>query len=195
MNEELTRMLKLPDKGASEASGVLSKLWRGILVDLDVTHYTWGSLMLRYLNDPRNGIPRDVKDKSSARGNLNKELKRPRMTWKVFLKGLRFLGPVRIEFVVKLTWKTRTTTVHRLQLDNGWVGCDDEVDEGAEDDVPGVLRDETEMTVSPVNVMGMEALKQSADHELVKLHPARVLTEAERIVAAVKRKNGSQQQQ
>lgn len=130
MNEKLTHMLNARDKGAGEASGVLAKLFRQILLDRKITPLHWSNLMMRYLDDPRNGVPRDVKDKSSARGNLNKELVRPRMTWKVFRKGLRFLGPRWVRFEVHFGWENGETSIHKLMLDSGPVTEDDELDLG-----------------------------------------------------------------
>lgn len=52
----------------------------------------WQDLMFYYIHDYRNAIPRNRKDQASHRGNLQKELFKPDMTWGVFLKGMRFLG-------------------------------------------------------------------------------------------------------
>ena len=62
--------------------------------------------MARYLNDPYNKIPPNPKDRSSARGNLNKELNRNTMTWKVFRKAILFLAPVRATFIIRFEWHT-----------------------------------------------------------------------------------------
>lgn len=150
MNEDLNRMLQSPDKGASEASGVLAKLWRLILAERNITPLAWNELMKRYLNDPRNGIPADVRERSSARGNLHKELKRPRMTWKVFLKGLRFLNPpFGMEFSVKLYWQKETATVHTLRLGDGQMQLNDDADAPDDADSPDMFSDEYEAEHMP----------------------------------------------
>lgn len=154
MNEDLNRMLQANDKGASEASGVLAKLWRLILADRKISPLTWNELMKRYLNDPRNGIPADVRERSSARGNLHKELKRPRMTWKVFLKGLRFLNPpYGMEFTVKLYWEKDVATVHTLPLGMDqaqWLEDTDAPDDG---DTPLVIQDEEPYLPTQLNTL------------------------------------------
>lgn len=119
MTEKLKTMLASPDKGMSSAEGVLSRLFRQILADNNVGAYAWNNLMERYLNDDRNGIPKNGKDRSSARGNLGKELSRPAMTWKVFRKALQFLGARRIKFTVECEWSNRRRTVHSVNLDLG----------------------------------------------------------------------------
>lgn len=109
-------ILNEPDKGMGRATGVLARLFRLILVENRIDIPRWSRLMDRYLDDPRNGIPRNGKDRSSARGNLNKELRRETMTWKVFRKALQFLGPVSIRFEVHLTWANKVTSIHHLDM-------------------------------------------------------------------------------
>jgi hypothetical protein len=126
MHDESHDLLNDPNKGVETAEGVLARLFRQILFDLNVRPIRWAAMMARYLDDPRNGIPKNSRDRSSARGNLNKELRRPKMTWKVFRKALMFLGPLRVRFIVELDWKDRDTTVHMVQLNN----CTDEDSDG-----------------------------------------------------------------
>lgn len=103
------------DKGVGQARNVLARLFRQILRDLNIKHSDWHHLMLRYLNDPRNKIPPNGKDKSSARGNLNKELRRNRMTWKVFFdKAIPFLNPKKVRFIMEMEWQNGRTTRHEL---------------------------------------------------------------------------------
>lgn len=116
MNENVTRMLNLEDKGVSEAHGILAQLFRNMMLDINLTEMGWSNLMERYLNDPVNRIPRNGKDISSARGNLNKELTRDSMTWKVFCKGLSFLGIKVVKFQVLAEWDAMAPTVHSVTV-------------------------------------------------------------------------------
>lgn len=106
-----------------ESRNTLARFWRTILADRQVSLIKWSGYMERYLSDPRNGVRQDSKSRSSARGNLNKELLKAWISWKVFEKGLRFLGPVQAEISVKFIWdKTadkpyREETIHKLTLD------------------------------------------------------------------------------
>ena len=106
MRDEHYDIFTDPVKSIGEAKGVLSKLFRTILVEREITPGVWSSLMARYLNDPYNRIPPNPKDRSSARGNLNKELHRPTMTWKVFRKAILFLAPVKATFIIRFEWPT-----------------------------------------------------------------------------------------
>lgn len=112
-------MLSSPTKGVKEATGVLAKLYRTILMDLNITPLAHQALMSKYLSDPRNRIPNNGKARSSERGNMIKDLRRPDMTFKVFLKHVRFLQPIKVEFVVKLHWRRNKVTVHGLTMETG----------------------------------------------------------------------------
>lgn len=76
----------------------------------------WNQFMTAYLRDPKNGIAKNMKDQSSARGNLAKELLKNKMTWKVFCKGLRFLNIVSFEFVIRVKHKNGIITEHSRQI-------------------------------------------------------------------------------
>ncbi len=74
--------------------GILTKLFN--LICLDVTGgrgigpIQWNRLMIDYIQ--RVSASKMSLDRTSIRGNMNKELRRPGMTWKVFCtKGLVFL--------------------------------------------------------------------------------------------------------
>lgn len=103
-------LLNDPDKRVREARGVLSAIWRQFLALRNIDGFQWDRLMRNYLNDPRNGVRNNSRDRSSARGNINKELlKRDDITWRVFLKALNFLDPVKIVFSVRVTFKDGKT--------------------------------------------------------------------------------------
>lgn len=123
------------DWGVGAARNVLARLFRQVLRDLGIEHQMWHRLMLRYLNDKRNNIPPNGKDRSSARGNLNKELRRDRMTWKVFNdKAIPFLNPIKVRFVLEMTWANNKTTRHELNMSREALMADDnsEDDNGEE---------------------------------------------------------------
>lgn len=74
--------------------GVLAKLFN--LICLEITNgggigpIQWNKLMIDYIR--RVSSSKIAIDRSSIRGNMNKELRKPGMTWKVFsTKGLPFL--------------------------------------------------------------------------------------------------------
>lgn len=117
MSKSLNKVLSSPDKEVKEAKGVLARLFRQILFEDKMNGQRWNALMVRYLNDPRNNIATNGKDRSTCRNNLNKELSRPTMTWKVFRKALHFLGIVRIRFELHIEWPFKRFSKHSLMLE------------------------------------------------------------------------------
>lgn len=61
----------------------------------------WGNLMHEFVTDPTNHIAQNRRDQTSARGNLTKEFVKRSMTWKVFLKGLKFLQFYKFELTFR----------------------------------------------------------------------------------------------
>ena len=73
-------------------------------------------LLQLWVADPRNAIPDDGKSRSTERGNLIRELSRPDMTWRVFLKGIRLLRPIDIHLEVHLRWSRKKVTIHGFTM-------------------------------------------------------------------------------
>lgn len=96
--------------------GVLAHLFRMMVMALIGNHQRWAMYMIRYLDDPKNGIPNNASDRSSARGNLNKELERADMTWPVFRKGILFLNPKKAIFRIHLHMPNRTIRRYEMEL-------------------------------------------------------------------------------
>jgi hypothetical protein len=119
---KLNSLLNSPDKEVSKtsgANGVLSRLWRQMLFDLDITLPKFGAYLQAYILDPRNGVPNNRKDQISMRGNLTKEFTRSQMTWKVFCKALRFLNIVKIELIIKAHHHNGKITRHSTFINFG----------------------------------------------------------------------------
>lgn len=112
-------IIETPDKGVSAAKGVLAKLFRTILRDLDIRGPEWEKKITQALDDPAGSMPKNSKDRSTLKGNLNKMLKADRLTWKNFQKGLRLLAPKFVKFEVHLTWPNGKTTVHTVSQQLG----------------------------------------------------------------------------
>ena len=102
--DRLSDMLNRHDRGVGRRSGVvnvLSNLFRNMVWDLGVTPPRWRHLMDQYVSAEVANYQRsrstdaagknNKRDRTSIRGNLNKEFLRVRMTWKVFCKGMAFL--------------------------------------------------------------------------------------------------------
>lgn len=94
-------------------NGILAALARRIIGELGVSVPRWQSLMADFVSDSRNGVPANQKDRTSMRGNLTKEFSRETMTWKVFIKFLRFLQAIRIVLTLEITWASGRVTEHK----------------------------------------------------------------------------------
>ncbi len=109
-------ILETLDKGVDQAQNALARLLRIAMRDLRINPYRWSQLMDNYLSDPRNGVPPTPKDRSSSRGNLNKELRKPKITFGTLMKGLRLLNPVSVRLELHLRWHTGKVTVHGVDV-------------------------------------------------------------------------------
>ena len=100
---------------------VLADLWLKVASDvpvknnnepvkLGISFNSWNKWMDSYLNDPRNGIKNNTKDRASARGNLSKEILKDKMTWKVFCKALRFINVIKFKVTIEPQWANGRTT-------------------------------------------------------------------------------------
>lgn len=145
---------KVP-KPATGITGVLAKMFRIIQFDLDVNPYRRESMMEEYLQyevataerrrrekESRNTDPNkpplnhselNRRDRTSIRGNLNKEFNRGSMTWKVFCKTLMFLQIRKFQLIIVAEHRNGVQTEHR----GPWVTLDynqaiDELDQEPE---------------------------------------------------------------
>lgn len=79
----------------------------------------YDSLMNAFVHDKRNCIANNRKDQSSARGNLQKEIFKADMSWKVFTKGLRFLGVRSFELTITLHHQNGRSSIHTESVNLG----------------------------------------------------------------------------
>lgn len=92
------------------ADSILASLFRHILASYNVTNDRFNSYLERYI--VRSNIPRNIKDISSVRGNLKKELTKNTMSWRVFVKGLQFLNFNKFEIIIRLYDPIRKDVYH-----------------------------------------------------------------------------------
>ena len=106
---QMQQVLSDPDMQRDVPKGVkgyLALLFRSTVIAVRANSLSaFNVLLVQYVSNPNNGIPNNVKDRVSARGNLTKELFREKMTWVVFCKAMRFLQirRIRINLEVVMT--------------------------------------------------------------------------------------------
>lgn len=107
------------DINTGTTDSVLASMFRTILFDLGITPSRFDRLLDRYITDAR--LP-NIKEASSLKGNLRKELMKTSMSWKVFVKALVFLNIKKFEIEIRLTHGHAAIgdTIHRkiIVLDN-----------------------------------------------------------------------------
>lgn len=110
-------ILRENDWGRSKARDTLTELWRGLLMEGNITVNVWRVKMDRLMHDPRQMLMARSESKPSMRGNLRKALLRDKMTWKQFERGLVFLAPKRATVSVELEWDGGRKSVVRKVMD------------------------------------------------------------------------------
>lgn len=98
---------------------MLSALWRKIVFDLGIDGPRFLKYIQNYIEEAK--LPYNLKDVSSVRGNIKKELESERMTWKVFIKGLLLINIDVITLQVTLRHKSGKISQHErtVKLDFG----------------------------------------------------------------------------
>lgn len=104
MSEDMRSLLAKTDKGVSEAENGPAKLFRLILLDLNVNILTWDRMMREYLTSRRSGIANNPTKRSSERSNLNRALAAPTVSWNQLRKALNVINPEKIVLHLDMTW-------------------------------------------------------------------------------------------
>jgi hypothetical protein len=118
----IEKILNSPDKGVYSTrgiGGILASLWRQVLLDVNMKPPRFEILLDDFINNAKRGIPEDRVSRHFTRGNLRRELEKETMTFKVFMKGMKFLKIVKINFAVELEHQSGRKTVHSRVVDLG----------------------------------------------------------------------------
>lgn len=112
----------------SQPNRILADFYRSILSDLEMEPALYDEYMQRYIT--KSFINPNRKDKASIRAGISKELLKPDMTWKSWVKGMVFLAAVKLEFYVFLQHENgkSTSVLETVNLDDikGDLGNDGE---------------------------------------------------------------------
>lgn len=119
---EIERILTSQDGGIADTrgiGGILARLWRQILRDINVRPSRFEMLLSDFINDAKRKVPDNRVSKLFTRGNLRRELERPTMTFKVFMKGIKMLNVAKIRIAVELEFGSGKKTLHQTVVDLG----------------------------------------------------------------------------
>lgn len=95
---------------------VLTKAFSKLKEDLGLTTDGLIQSIDDYLNNPKNRVSKKAKVRNSARGNLSKEIRKEKMTWLNFEKGLQLIDPDYISFTLTMHRKNRSLSNHVLKV-------------------------------------------------------------------------------
>lgn len=112
---QMTKILENPLRHENMArgyGGILAGLFARIIYEMGISVPRWLSLMNDFVHDSQNSKAENQKDRTSMRGNLTKEFSRDQMTWKVFIKGLRFLQIQKIQLTITAYHANGKVTQH-----------------------------------------------------------------------------------
>lgn len=93
--------------------GVLASIFKEMALSANLQDLgTWNAMMTRFIDDPINAIPTGKKARSSARGNLTKELTKNHLSWNVFCnKAMRFLDLIGFKITITAYRRGKNNTV------------------------------------------------------------------------------------
>jgi hypothetical protein len=136
-------VLKAPDKLRTEVrgvSGVLAYLWRTVLLERNISFGQFDTLCMRYIQRARRAQSSSKLANYFNRSNIFREMSRPIMTFKVFVKAMQLIGIKRMKITVELEGHILTTT-HSATMTLGEEGVSfdeliEDSDEKREDEKP-----------------------------------------------------------
>ena len=116
----MDEILKDPNRCVSHTRGVggiLARLWRIILFETNVNVSNFENLCGNFVLRARRGlIDANVKNYFN-KGNLRRELAKPSMTFKVFVKALKVLEVVSFTITIELQHRRGKITTHSTKVD------------------------------------------------------------------------------
>ncbi len=111
--------------GEKQVGKILGSLLAQIFHELDIRGEEYSALMEAYIEKSRAVIHK--RQKATIRASVSKELLKPIITWKTFMKGLVFIGVKQFTIRAKLYHSVKPVTMHQISvyIDNIEEGEDD----------------------------------------------------------------------
>lgn len=98
--------------------GSLAELFRTIQYDLGISGPRMEVLISEFIINEKRNLPDNRVARFLVRGNIRRELERPSMTFKVFVKMLKIIGVKRLDFGVELDFgHDKPTQTHSVFVD------------------------------------------------------------------------------
>jgi hypothetical protein len=132
--DDMRKLLDDPEFGIKKTQGVggiLSSLFRTILKDMNMNHAKLMTLSYSQSVKIKDKLRKEGESNMpyQVRGNLLRELSKPSMTIKTFVRGLKLLNVKRVKFYVELEFPSGKKLDSHITVDNL---TDDEQDDDFE---------------------------------------------------------------
>lgn len=111
----VTHLFDYDDRQAGAATGILSRLWRIMLSELNINNDNYPMLLGSYLDKRMRNGKKDSRAINTLRGNLNRQLAMPNMSFNVFLRALRVLRVDWIRIDITIGRGTKRTS-HSIEV-------------------------------------------------------------------------------
>lgn len=119
---QIDEMLATEDKGVSttsrsaEGGGVLARLYRKFLLTENITAMQWRTYMDHYVKSVEQSQGAWRQGNFSIKGNMTKALSKDELTWKTFIRAMRFLKTKRLVITVERTDSMGRTHVVKEEM-------------------------------------------------------------------------------
>lgn len=121
--------MRLPDRGADSGGNNLAILFSRIMSRVKMTVKKIEENNRAYIRNPMNGIPDDSGKRSSAAGNIRKEIERDKLTWRSFEKLIRWMRPASATVFIVLDFKDSTRIVESVRINVDDYTAENDVDD------------------------------------------------------------------
>jgi C4-type Zn-finger protein len=126
---EMDVILRDPEYAVNKTTGVqgiLARIWRTILRDKNMSPAAFETLLARSVINAKYAVGKDSRvAKFFTQGNLRRELVEPKMTFKVFMKGIKLLNAKKMTITIMLTSPSGKESIHSTTVDLGEVNNED----------------------------------------------------------------------
>lgn len=109
----IAELLRLKDKGVSEASNTLSRILRSMFDARGITPREFDNLVNQWADKKYKG---NEKLRSSAKSNVNRAVAAPDISWKTFNRALDILRLKRVTITFQAEWPDGKITYHQDTL-------------------------------------------------------------------------------
>lgn len=113
---DINLILASADKRVRETSGLLSRLWRNMLIELGITGYKFNIFLANYLDKLSEGQSMSQDRITNERNNLRKGLADPDMTFDMFVRGLQLYAPREAHFEVELIFDNEERILSKINV-------------------------------------------------------------------------------